>query len=171
VSEGPPVVGLRPAQADDRDFFAAVYASTRTEELAPVPWSAEQKAAFLEQQFAAQSAHYAQHRAAATTDVILVDGEPAGRLMVLRSEHDTLIVDIALLPPYRRLGIGTRLLEPIIEETSERGATLTIHVERMNTALRLYRRLGFEAVGDDGVYLTMRRHPRQASSNEALTID
>jgi ribosomal protein S18 acetylase RimI-like enzyme len=153
-------VQLRPAGDRERDLFARVYASTREEELARVPFSPEQKAAFLAQQFAAQSAHYAAHYAQATTDVIVVDGEPAGRLMVMRSDEEVLIVDIALLPAHRARGIGTRVLREIIEEAGDAGAKLTIHVERMNPALRLYRRLGFEAVADDGIYLTMQRPPR-----------
>jgi hypothetical protein len=45
----------------DLPFLARLYASTRTEELAAVPWSAEQKAAFLDMQFRAQHAHYQQY--------------------------------------------------------------------------------------------------------------
>ena len=33
------------------------------------------------------------------------------------------------------------------------GKSVTIHVERMNPALRLYERLGFRLVEDKGVYL------------------
>jgi ribosomal protein S18 acetylase RimI-like enzyme len=159
LSGAEPDVALRTARETDRDFLAGVYFSTREEELAPVPWSPDEKAAFLAQQFEAQSLHYARHYADASTDVIVVDGEPAGRLMVMRWEDEILIVDIALLPEHRSRGIGTRLLRPLIEEASHRGVPLTIHVERMNPALSLYRRLGFEEVGDEGIYLTMRRRP------------
>ena len=77
-------VALRPVAAGDEPFLLRVYAGTRAEELAPVPWTEEQKAAFVAQQFAAQTAHYAQHYAGMTADVILIGGEPAGRLLVAR---------------------------------------------------------------------------------------
>jgi ribosomal protein S18 acetylase RimI-like enzyme len=154
-----PALELRPAEEDDWAFLERVYASTRTEELASVPWSPEQKAAFLTQQFGAQRAHYERHYADADTHVILVDGEPAGRLMVWRSRDEILIVDIALLPAHRSRGIGSRLLAPLIQEANAGQIPLSIHVEHTNPALRLYQRLGFEQVGDDGVYLTMRRSP------------
>jgi ribosomal protein S18 acetylase RimI-like enzyme len=160
LTEDEPAVTLRAAREGDRDFFASVYFSTREQELAAFPFSAEEKAAFLAQQFHAQSTHYAAHYSEASTDVILVDGAPAGRLMVVRREHEMLIVDIALLPPYRGRGIGTRLLEPIIDEAVATGSKLTIHVEKMNPALRLYRRLGFRERADDGLYLTMERSPK-----------
>jgi ribosomal protein S18 acetylase RimI-like enzyme len=66
-------------------------------------------------------------------------------------------VDIALLPEYRGMGIGTRLLRDLISESEESGKPLSIHVERFNPALRLYERLDFRTVEDKGVYLLMER--------------
>jgi GNAT superfamily N-acetyltransferase len=48
--------------------------------------------------------------AGAAFDVILVDGQPAGRLYVAREDDEICIVDIALLPEYCNRGIGTTLL-------------------------------------------------------------
>jgi ribosomal protein S18 acetylase RimI-like enzyme len=159
VSDPAAGVALRPARDDDYDFFARVYASTREEELAPVPFTAEQKAAFLAQQFAAQTKHYAEHYADASFAVILVDGERAGRLIVGRWEREIRIADIALLPPFRGAGVATRLLRSLIAESEADGKPLTIHVERENAAMRLYERLGFGPVEDRGVYLKMERPP------------
>jgi ribosomal protein S18 acetylase RimI-like enzyme len=159
VSAREPAVALRPAADADDELLARVYASTREEELAPVPFSPEEKARFLEQQFAAQSTHYARHYADASFDVVLVDGVPAGRLIVARRERESIVVDIALLPEHRSRGVGTRLLRPILADADQRGATVTVHAERFNRALHLYRRLGFAPVADDGVYLTLERPP------------
>src|SRR3712207_8583920 len=41
-------------EPSDDEFLLDVYASTRSEELAPVPWTDEQKRAFLRMQFDAQ---------------------------------------------------------------------------------------------------------------------
>ena len=64
-------------------------------------------------------------------------------------------MDIALLPDYRNRGIGSGLLRDLLEEAAVTGKRLTIHVERYNPALRLYRRMGFEPVGETGVYLLL----------------
>jgi ribosomal protein S18 acetylase RimI-like enzyme len=152
-------VALRPLTADDEPFALSVYASTREEELAPVPWADEQKAAFVAMQFAAQSAHYAQHYAGLTSDVILVDGERAGRLLVARWTQEIRIVDITLLPAFRGRGAGSELLAELMDEATEMGKRLSIHVERSNSARRLYERLGFEPVGETGVYLRMEWGP------------
>ena len=154
-----PELALRPAGDDDYELFRRVYASTRAEELAPVPWSDAQKHEFLAQQFAAQGAHYAEYYADASFGVILVDGEPAGRLIVARRDVAILIVDIALLPEYRSRGVGTRLLRSLIEESEGSGRKLTIHVEMNNPARTLYDRLGFRPAGEHGVYVLMERPP------------
>lgn len=162
-----PTIALRPATDDDQDFFGRVYASTRTEELAPVPWSDEQKRAFLSQQFAAQTAHYSRHYADAAFDVVLVDGAPGGRLIVWRGDEQISIVDIALLPRLRGGGVGTRLLRPILDEGDARGVPVVIYVERLNPALTLYERLGFVPAGETGVYLRMERPPDADQANTA----
>jgi ribosomal protein S18 acetylase RimI-like enzyme len=152
-------VTLRPVDADDERFLLRVYAGTREEELAPVPWSAEQKATFVAHQFAAQSAHYAQHYAGLTADVILLGGAPAGRLLVARWAEEIRIVDISILPEFRGGGAGSALLRELLAEAEAAGKRLSIHVERENRALGLYERLGFRPVGEHGVHLRMEWDP------------
>ncbi len=147
---------LRPVREADRDFLEGVYASVREEELRPVPWTAEQKAAFVAQQFTAQHAHYREHYAGAQFDVIEIDGEPAGRLYVFRGKRDIRVVDIALLPAFRGRGVGERLLRALREEAEASGRSLSIHVEHANPARRLYERLGLRVTGEPvGPYLYM----------------
>ena len=160
MTGGEPALALRPAERSDYEFLERLYASTRAAEVAPLPWSAEQKWAFLAQQFAAQSAHYARHYADASFSVVLVNGERAGRMIVARRESQFILIDIALTAEHRSRGIGTRLMAPVLDEAVERRVPVEIHVERENPALRLYQRLGFEPVDTDGVYLRMERPPR-----------
>jgi ribosomal protein S18 acetylase RimI-like enzyme len=144
---------LRAATPGDEQFLRAVYASTRAEELARVPWSDEQKRAFTDMQFTAQDAHYRRHYPTAQYSIIEVRGVPAGRLYVDRWGKEIRIVDIALLPEHRRAGVGTKLLRELQDEARTAGKVLTIHVEKFNPSLRLYQRLGFQQIEDQGVYL------------------
>ncbi|MCB1057052.1 MAG: GNAT family N-acetyltransferase [Acidobacteria bacterium] len=144
---------------DDLPFLSRLYASTREEELAPLPWSDEQKRVFLEQQFNAQHVFYQQQFPDAVFDVLLVGGEPAGRLYLVRWTREIRIVDIALLPEFRGRGLGGGLLEGILDEGRREGKKVSIHVERNNPAMHLYRRLGFVDVEDKGVYLLMEWQP------------
>jgi ribosomal protein S18 acetylase RimI-like enzyme len=161
-------VALRPAVAADEPFLLRVYASTRAEELAQVPWTDEQREAFAAHQFAAQSAHYAEHYEGMTADVVLIDGLPAGRLLVARWPGEIRIVDVALLPEFRGSGAGTHLLSELAAEAQAAGKPLSIHVERQNRALRLYQRLGFQPVADAGVYVRMQLDPPQGGAQEKI---
>jgi ribosomal protein S18 acetylase RimI-like enzyme len=148
-------VPLCPAGPEDFDFLARVYASTRAEELAPVPWPDELKTAFLRAQFEAQDKYYRENYTTAEFLVILDGDVPAGRLYVDRWPDEIRLMDIALLPEHRGKGLGTRLLRDLQQEARTAGKPLRIHVERMNPALGLYKRLGFRQVEDRGVYWLM----------------
>lgn len=150
---------LRPARPDDLEFLFRLYASTRTEELAPVPWSQEQKTTFLRQQFEAQDRHYRQHYAGAEFLVIELDGQPTGRLYRQRMPGEHRLMDIALLPQWRGQGLGSRLMREVLELAWQEGLPVRIHVEKFNPALRLYQRLGFRVLEDRGVYWFMECAP------------
>ena len=150
---------LRPVADADQAFLVGLYASVREEELAQVDWDQGLKDAFVEQQFAAQDAHYRTNYPGATLDLIEVDGRPAGRLYVHRGPSDIRIMDIALAPEFRGQGIGTSLLRDLMAEADASGRKLSIHVEMNNPARALYDRLGFEPAGEHGVYVLMERAP------------
>lgn len=148
---GPPLA-LRPIRPEDEPFLFRVYAGTRSEELAAVPWTDAQKEAFLQQQFRAQHEYYQENYGRASFQVIEVAGQPAGRLYVDRRPQEIRLVDISLLPQYRGSGHGARLIQWLLDEARAAGKVVTIHVEKQNRALHLYERLGFAVVADRGVY-------------------
>jgi GNAT superfamily N-acetyltransferase len=152
-------VELRPAGPQDAELLFRVYASTRAEELAAVPWDDAAKDGFLRAQFAAQDRWYREHYTGSSFDVVLIDGAPCGRLYVYRGEREIRVVDVALLPEHRGGGVGTALLRDLLDEGDAAGKRVTIHVERFNPALRLYERLGFAVAEDRGVYLLLERLP------------
>ncbi len=151
---------LRPATDHDRAFLLAVYASTRAEELAQVPWDAATREAFVRQQFAAQEAHYRAHYPQSLLQVIVDDSAGAprdiGRLWTDHRPDALHVLDISLLAAARGRGVGTRHLLTLRDEAHARGVPLSIYVEIHNPARRLYERLGFTAAGEpQGLYLRM----------------
>jgi ribosomal protein S18 acetylase RimI-like enzyme len=156
-------VELLPVAPGDEEFLYRVYAGTRAEELAVVPWDDAQKDAFLRAQFGAQDRWYHEHYPRASFELVVIDGEPAGRLYLHRGENEIRIVDIALLPEQRGKGVGGALLRDLLAEADAAGKRVTIHVERLNPALRLYQRLGFSVAEDKGVYLFLERQVKTAS--------
>jgi len=154
------MVTLRPLRPEDRDFLLSVYASTRTDELAMVPWREAEKRAFVAQQFEAQTAYWDEQYPEARRSIVEVDGVPAGRFYVQRWPKEIRLVDIALLPDFRRRGAGTELLKRLFAESEETSLPVTIHVEIFNPARALYERLGFVSKGERGFYVLMERAPR-----------
>ena len=160
-------INLRDIQPIDKTFLFTVYASTRTDEMALVDWTMEAKSAFLRMQFEAQDQYYKETYQGAQYQIIEYEDEPVGRLYVHRRKNEIRIIDIALLPEFRKQGIGTTLLEGILEEGKSQNLPVTIHVERFNPALHLYERLGFRQIEDKGVYLLMECAPMIMEKNES----
>lgn len=156
--------GLHFRNATDADlpFLARVYAASRAEELAPVPWSHSQKSAFLQSQFDAQHAHYRRHYTTALWLVVSRGEADIGRLYLDRWPREHRLIDIAILPEHRGQGYGTALLQDLIDEASAARKPLSIHVEKNNPAMRLYFRLGFRAIAEHGVYDLMQCDPHPA---------
>ncbi|WP_374146029.1 N-acetyltransferase family protein [Sphingomonas sp. 28-63-12] len=147
---------LRAETDADLPFLRALYGSTRDEELAQLAtWSGAQKQAFIAQQFDAQRSHYRHYFPNCAFDVIEQHGQPVGRFYLDRRATQLHVIDIALMPQWRGIGLGTAILTALIKTAAQAGLGVGIFVEKFNPALRLYRRLGFVEIADTGVYLEM----------------
>jgi ribosomal protein S18 acetylase RimI-like enzyme len=148
-------VSFRPELPEDQAFLAKLYATTRDVEMALTGWDAAQQEAFLRMQFQFQTTHYRQHYGDASFQIILRDNAPIGRIYVHYGASEIRLMDIALLPEFRRSGIGGAIIENLLQEAAQLGKSVSLHVERFNPALRLYERLGFRVVEDLGINLFM----------------
>lgn len=148
--------GFRRITEADLPFLARVYASTRAEELAGTGLTDSQTVEFLAMQFRAQHAHYQKYYPNADWLVIEHRGEDIGRLYIERWPTQHRIIDIAFLPEHRGKGLGSALLRDLLDEAAAVAKDVSIHVEKFNPAMQLYRRLGFVTEEDKGVYDLMR---------------
>lgn len=160
--------GLRVRADADLPFLCSLYAQTREEELRPVPWTAQQKADFLADQFGKQHAHYLQHYPRAHWWIVTCGAEPAGRLYVEQTEAELRIMDVSLAAPHRGRGLGSALIRAVLRHADEQRLPVTLHVEPFNPALRLYERFGFIRIETRGVYEFMRRQPATPSIEDDL---
>jgi ribosomal protein S18 acetylase RimI-like enzyme len=150
---------LRPVEPTDEPLLFELYASTRIDELAAWGWDATQRDLFLKLQFNGQQQHYRTHFAHADHVIVELDDQPIGRLIVARSEQDIHLADMIIQPAQRGCGIGTLLLRELLAEAARSHKPIRLNVLRTNRALRLYQRLGFAVVGDNGTHLLMEARP------------
>ncbi|HET9650807.1 MAG TPA: GNAT family N-acetyltransferase [Usitatibacter sp.] len=156
-------IGLRMAGDDDIPVIAAIYASTRAEELEPVPWTPDEKKAFTDWQSRQQEAHYALHYPHA--ERLLVEHEgPIGRIYIDTTPGEVRLMEVTLLPAFRNRGIGSLLMEALLAYADALGVPASLHVEPFNPAKRMYDRLGFVVMEARGIYEFMVRPPPDAPS-------
>lgn len=148
-------VGLRLRQPGDRAFLRDLYRSTRAEEVAAAGFDPLTGALFLNSQFDLQCRHFDAHYILGGQRLIgVAQDQPIGRLDLWQNETsgrpDLRVVDLSLLPAWRGQGLGAALLVAVQQAAVEQGRSVSLHVDKFNRALNLYRRLGFKKVGDTG---------------------
>lgn len=153
-------ITLRPATAEDQEFLAQVYASTRMEEVSAWGLQGAQADAFLKMQFTARQRSYEMIYPKAECRIVMKNEEAIGQMIVDRGSAKITLVDIAFLPQFRNAGIGTQLLRELIEEGRAHNLPLRLKVLKSNvSAARLYERLRFARLGEDEMYCEMSREP------------
>ena len=147
-------ISLRPIADDDREFLLRTYASSREIELSMVPWDDEQKHVFVAHQFDAQTSYYREKYPDATHDIILFNGTAAGRIYVDRTESEIAILDLNVLPEFRRNGIATSVVGDLKAESS--GRSVRVYVETFNPSQKLFAELGFAVESQTETHILFR---------------
>ena len=152
-------VSLRLVRPEDDDFLLRLYTAGRINELKAVGWNDQQIQQFCEIQYRARTSQYALTYRGTLDQIVELNGQSVGRLEVLESEQEFRLVDIALLPEFQNRGLGTELLEGLKRDASVANKPVRLHVLVTSPGIRLYERLGFERVSDNGSYIEMEFRP------------
>ncbi|MBK6576073.1 MAG: GNAT family N-acetyltransferase [Sandaracinaceae bacterium] len=88
--------------------------------------------------------------------VVVQAGAPVGRVIESRVGGDWWLVDIALVDEARGHGVGSAVLEDILAEAREAGASVRLHVGLGERAVAWYVRHGFVEVGCDELHVELR---------------
>lgn len=73
-------------------------------------------------------------------------------------DDDTPELAVAVVPGYRGQGVGSALLERLLEAAAAEYRSVSLSVSEGNPAAKLYEKLGFKVVGREGTSLTMLKH-------------
>ena len=151
------MIKLRPVEKKDGAFIETVYRSTREDELQLTNWTEQQKKAFIMMQSMAQLADYTARFPGAAFQVIVYKKKDAGRFYTWENDTTIHLIDITLLPPFRGKGIGTSLMNDLVRRSGKTKKKIALHVIPSNPALRLYKRLGFVHISNNGMHYYMER--------------
>lgn len=148
-------ISLRAATADDSAFLLELFASTRIDEFRFLNGDKSQIESLIKMQFSLQSQQYHNGYPRAEDQIILRAGQPVGRILVDDNDREITLIDIAVLPDHRNTGIGRELIAGLTRRAAATGKDVRLHVLKTNRAQRLYERLGFRKVSEDGMYFEM----------------
>jgi ribosomal protein S18 acetylase RimI-like enzyme len=141
-------VQIVPASLDDVDFLAqAMYLGSHPAPPVDVPAPADWLAGAQE-----RTRQDVQGEVPDSTIYVICSGAArAGRLRVVRERQRLFLAGIQILPQFRNAGLGTAVITTLLREARDRAQPLELTVDKANSdAERLYRRLGFERIGEDG---------------------
>ena len=144
---------LRAASESDRAFLYALHCGTMREVIERT-WGWDEN--WQQTDFARRFSEYA-------VSVIEIDGQPGGGLWLELTPEKLHIVELQLLPEMQGKGIGTAVVQRVIEQGANQSVPVTLSVVRANPlAKRLYERLGFEVCGHEPPFIHMRHNTRPA---------
>jgi GNAT superfamily N-acetyltransferase len=152
-------IRLRPETAEDETFLRRLNIAVRWNEFAALPLPPEQKIALLQQQYEARHKSYRAEYPDADFYIIERNGTAIGRFYLHRGKREHYMVDLAILPDHSGQGVGGAVFDMAMTEAKRAGVDVTLRVDHLNPAKRLYLRKGFIDVEDLGLDMLMRWTP------------
>jgi GNAT superfamily N-acetyltransferase len=108
---------------------------------------------------ARQQESFARQCEVAKVRIITMSGEDIGWLQTKTTDSTLFLGQLYLSGHVQRQGIGTRVLQVLIEEAARAGKPVSLGVVKINPARRLYERLGFKRTHEDEHKVYMRLEP------------
>jgi len=87
--------------------------------------------------------------------IMTVDDSDVGWVVFTRSDDEIQVNEIYILPEHQRQGIGSHLINQLLEEAQEKGVPVTLGVLKVNPARRFYEKLGFSVIGETDTHYRM----------------
>ena len=150
------MLALRPEREEDRAFRYSLFCRSRPPEWDMVQLDPQVREELMRHQFEAQTNGYLTQFPQARFDIIELDGEPIGRIVVDRPADMINLIDQAIVPAWRNQGLGTTIMRTLMDEVRARGIPLRLMVGSSNDpSLRLYLRLGFVPIASTPMYIEL----------------
>lgn len=137
---------LRPARPEDFDYCARLYFEGMDNIIKELSLSRDAQVAGLRQRWDA-----------AQVRIITIGGTDIGWLQSFVKDDTLFLGQLFVDSALRRQGIGTKIVQDLIQEAAKVGRAVTLGVVKINPALQLDERLGFRTTHEDERKFYMRR--------------
>lgn len=142
-----PEFQLRPATEEDFSFTRELYIGSMQPLLSALgAWDAEKADTAFKSYFIASE-----------IEIVELHGSDVGWLQVSETEKELCLDQIHLKEEARGLGIGSHLINKVIDTAKEKSLDVSLSLIKGNPSLALYKRLGFRLVAEDTTKFHMRR--------------
>jgi ribosomal protein S18 acetylase RimI-like enzyme len=139
---------LRTARSGDFEFCARLYFSGMEETIRQ-----------LKLDMVAQNRNLRERWNVEEVRIITSDGTNVGWMQSSIQDGARYLEQIYIDTPFQNRGIGTDIINGLIDEAKLDRRPVTLGVVKTNPALRLYKRLGFRITREDDRKFYMRREP------------
>lgn len=164
----PPAVTLRAATPGDAPLLRRLFTDSRAADFALLPGTDASVSAIIDLQFRAQSAMLSERFPDAEHEVICDGLVAVGRLVTSADSTGIRLAEITVGVEHQGRGIGSAALRIMLDRADALGLMVELSAWELNErAIRLYERLGFNADGSAGGYLSLRRTPTLNSGSLA----
>ena len=144
-------LNLRPASERDREFLYALHCSTMRDVIEQT-WGWDD---------AGQRADFQKRFDMHTVSIIEAESRSVGSLWLEQKPDSLYIHELQVAPPQQGRGIGTAVIEMVIEQGASRGLPIALSVVPANPRARdLYERLGFRVTCVEPPFIRMRHDTR-----------
>lgn len=143
-------ISLRPAVPEDRAFLFELHRASMGPQIEErfSPWDDAVQWEFFDRWFRPEH-----------TSIVRVGDDDVGVLAFEERDDDVYITRIEIRPDRQGQGIGTAVLQRLLDQAHEAGKAVSLHVFESNPARKLYRRLGFTVTSGDSGRLLMTATP------------
>ena len=142
-------IELRAARPSDRRSIERTYFETQR-------WLIEELFGWRGDEF--ERTKFAESYDESASSIIVASGADVGWLMIVRSGDEIELAQIYIVPESQSRGIGTILVNQLVDEARRNRIPLRLSTAKINPARRLYERLGFVVTHEDQykVYMEFR---------------
>jgi len=111
----------------------------------------------------AQAAGFQQQWDVTQVRIIALDGADVGWVQTMTQEDELFVAQMFVDRPFQRRGIGTEVMKRLIGGAEGVNQVTRLNVVKINPAVHLYERLGFQVIREDDRKFYMRRDPAEGA--------